>query len=44
MAIDDLVNDLIVLRSAGLAIVCAYIWHYCAYVIRVHWMPWTGMP
>jgi hypothetical protein len=32
------------LRSAGLAIIRAYIWHYCAYVIRVHWMPQTGMP
>jgi Chromo (CHRromatin Organisation MOdifier) domain len=32
------------LRSAGLALIRTYIWHYCAYVIRVHWMPRTGMP
>jgi hypothetical protein len=32
------------LRSAGLAITRAYIWHYCTYVIRVHWMPWTRRP
>ena len=31
-----------VLRLAGLAIIRAYIWQYCAYVIRVHWMPQTG--
>jgi RNase H-like domain found in reverse transcriptase/Reverse transcriptase (RNA-dependent DNA polymerase) len=32
------------LRFVGLAITRAYIWQYCAYVIRVHWMPQTGMP
>jgi hypothetical protein len=30
-------------RFVGLAITRAYIWQYCAYVIRVHWMPRTGM-
>jgi hypothetical protein len=32
------------LRLAGLAITRTYIWQYCAYVICVHWMPWTGVP
>jgi Endonuclease-reverse transcriptase len=31
-------------RFVGLAIIRAYIWQYCAYVIRVHWMHRTGMP
>jgi hypothetical protein len=42
--LDDPTEPLTVLRSVGLAIIHAYIWHYCAYVIRVHWMPQTGMP
>jgi hypothetical protein len=32
------------LRLAGLAIIRAYIWQYCAYVIRVHWMHRAGTP
>jgi hypothetical protein len=31
------------LHSAELTLARAYIWQYCAYVIRVHWMPRTGM-
>jgi hypothetical protein len=34
----------VMLRFAGLAIVRTYIWQYCAYVIQVHWMPRTGQP
>jgi hypothetical protein len=34
----------VLLRFVGLAIMRAYIWQYCAYVIRVHWMPWTRTP
>jgi Chromo (CHRromatin Organisation MOdifier) domain len=29
---------------AGLSIIRAYIWQYCAYVICIHWMPRTGVP
>jgi hypothetical protein len=37
-------KEAILSQFVGLAITHAYIWQYCAYVIRVHWMPQTGMP
>jgi hypothetical protein len=32
------------LRFTGTALICAYIWHYCAYVMHVHCMTWTDVP
>jgi hypothetical protein len=33
-----------VLRFAGTTLIHAHIWHYCAYVMRVHCMPQTSVP